>query len=264
MLNANKTKYIVVTPKNKHPPGTEYHLSLKGIPLCRVGNTYKECTTKFLGIQIDENLSWKNQLSSINRSISRSLFMIKQVKNILPSRCLLNLYFALVHPYLSYGILAWGHAPSSSLQKTAMLQKRAIRIVLKKSYNSHTDPLFKKSNILKLRDLHEYEVARFMHKFSTNSLPKSFHQTFKLNSEMRVMTRVTRQSNLLHIPFAKSKFVLDLPKYSFPKTWNKWSTGSEKNVPFSHFQKNVKLSLLSAYESEVECTNTHCGDCRKD
>ena len=111
---------------------------------------------KFLGITIDESLSWKQQVSSINSKISRALFAIKQLKFSLPKESLLTLYFSLLHPYLTYGILAWGNASTNILRKTETLHKRALRTVHNKSYNSHTDPLFK-SGILRVSDLYQLE-----------------------------------------------------------------------------------------------------------
>ena len=108
---------------------------------------------KFRGITIDESLSWKRQVSSINSKISRALFAIKQLKFSLPKERLLTLYFSLLHPYLTCGILAWGNASTNILRKTETLHKRALRTVHNKSYYSHTDPLFKQSGILKVSDL---------------------------------------------------------------------------------------------------------------
>ena len=63
-----------------------------------------------------------------------------------------TLYYAMIHPYLTYGILAWGNSTQANLKKIIVLQKRAIRIMHKVPYNGHTEPLLKKSKILKLRD----------------------------------------------------------------------------------------------------------------
>ena len=71
----------------------------------------------------------------------------------------MTLYFAMIHPHISYGILAWGNATQTTLKRTMTLQKRALRTINNVSYNSHTDPLFKKSNILKLNDLFDHASA---------------------------------------------------------------------------------------------------------
>ena len=44
---------------------------------------------KFLGVFIDENLSWKYHLNHISNQISRSLYTLKQAKNSLPLSCFL-------------------------------------------------------------------------------------------------------------------------------------------------------------------------------
>ena len=154
-------------------------------------------------------------MSFVNTKISRSLFAIKQAKVFLPYASLRTLYFSLIHPYISYGILAWGNANQNVLHRTNILQKRALRIVHNKHYNSHTDPLFKQSGILKLNDLYKREVLLFMHDFIHAKLPVSFRDLFTFNRDVNVAYE-TRQSDLFHINRIKSKFVNILPLFSYP------------------------------------------------
>ena len=173
---------------------------------------------KFLGITIDESLSWKRQVSSINSKISWDLFAIKQLKKFLPKESLLTLYFSLLHPYLTYGIIAWGNASTNILRKTETLHKKALTTI-HKSYNSHTDPLFKQSGILKVSDLYRLEVVLFMYDYVHTKLPLSFRNIFKLNCDVYDVY-VTRRAQMFHIPKTKSRFVVKLPLYNFPSTWN--------------------------------------------
>ncbi len=119
------------------------NISINGINIGQIGKQFEEVSTKFLGIHIDENLTWKPHLKYINSKISRSLYMIRQAKNFLPVDSLKTIYYSMVQPYLSYGILAWGNANKTDLKKTFLFQKRALRIINRAEYNSHTDPLFK-------------------------------------------------------------------------------------------------------------------------
>ena len=120
--------------------------------------------------------------------MSKALFSIKQVKKSLPLECLRTLYYALIDSHLSYGILAWGNAERAVLQLTFRLQKRAMRVI----NNNHTDPLFKKSKILKIEDLFQYQAALFMYDYKYEKLPPSFRGTFKQNDEFP-NSRTTRQ-----------------------------------------------------------------------
>ncbi len=141
-LNANKTKYIVIRPPSLRGDIYNTDICIQNSKLHRIGNDCAEKAVKFLGILIDENLTWKEHLSHINKKISRALFTLKQVKNVLPKRCMKTLYYSLIHSHLSYGILAWGNSTQTTLHQTTLLQKRAIRLINSAKYNSHTEEIF--------------------------------------------------------------------------------------------------------------------------
>ena len=260
-LNPHKTKYIIIKAPTMRCDLSGFDISIDGTPLSRVGIGLKEESTKFLGVYLDESLKWNNHIKYTNQKISRSLFAIKQLKHFLPSSSLKTLYFALIHPHINYGMLAWGNANQSSLNKTNILQKRALRTICKANFNSHTEPLFRKLNILKLKDQYEYETMLFMNKYIRNKLPDSFKNTFRYNYEIQG-NRSTRQSNLMHIDRFNSNFVCKLPMFEFPKTWNKWCQHFGTSF-ISHYQikKKVKSVMLENYAINVICNNPRCRDC---
>ena len=139
--------------------------------ISRIGNDCIENTAKFLGMHLDENLSWKYHINEVNKKVSRALFSIKQVKTTLPLHCLRTLYNALLQPHLSYGIIAWDNSDQYLIHKTNQLQKRVLRVIHNAPYNSHTDPKFWKSNILKLNHLFEYQSIICMHDYPSDKLP---------------------------------------------------------------------------------------------
>ena len=113
---------------------------------------------KFLGMTIDESLSWNKHILNINSKLSRALVVIKQVKLYLPKDSLHTLYYSLLHPHITYGILAWGNEKASLLRKTQILQKRSLRIIHNTKFNSNSDPLSKQSGILKISDLNQFRL----------------------------------------------------------------------------------------------------------
>ena len=135
------------------------------------------------------------------------------------------LYFSLVHPHLSYGILAWGNANSAVLNNTIKLQKRAIRIINNAGYNSHTDPLFKISGILKVKYLYQYQTTQFMFDYNNNRrLPYyQYHSIRPSNLIIKYKISVQRDNtNLLYLTRCNSNFARNLPLYVLPQIWNKW------------------------------------------
>ena len=72
-------------------------LELNGSEIKRVEKT------KYLGIIIDENLDWDEQLKRIRSKIKTVLMSIKRLDNILPQNQLCSVYYDLVESHLRYG-----------------------------------------------------------------------------------------------------------------------------------------------------------------
>ena len=73
--------------------------------------------------------------------------------------------------YGIYGIL-WGK--SDNVNKIAKLQKKAIRTISFSRPIAHTEPLFKRFNLLKCNDINTLKLRHFFYKLSNDSLPAYF------------------------------------------------------------------------------------------
>ena len=96
-LNPTKTKYTIIRPFQQQCNITGLNVSINNTVIQKVGNDCEEKATKFLGIYIDENLTWRHHIANVNKRISSALFSINQVKHILPKDCLRTLYYSLIH-----------------------------------------------------------------------------------------------------------------------------------------------------------------------
>ena len=88
----------------------------------------KECV-KYLGVLIDSKLSWTHHITYVSTKISKSLGILARLRHFVPSSTLLNTYHSLVQLYLSYGIAVTGQAAPTNLERTLILQKRALRLL---------------------------------------------------------------------------------------------------------------------------------------
>ena len=80
--------------------------------------------------------------------------------------------------------MVWGNSTQSAMRQTTILQKRAIRLINNAKYNSHTEPLFRRSHLMKITDIFEYQAALFVFDFKINKLPVSFNYVFTFNRNM--------------------------------------------------------------------------------
>ena len=58
---------------------------------------------KFLGVILDENMTWKSHISCIESKVTKHLGVLYEARGLLDKKCLKQLYFSFVHSYLNYG-----------------------------------------------------------------------------------------------------------------------------------------------------------------
>ena len=66
---------------------------------------------------------------------------------------MMTLYYSLFYPYIDYGITLWGASYTQHINKLQTSQKKAIRLITRSKYNDHTDPLFRSTKMLKMKDM---------------------------------------------------------------------------------------------------------------
>ena len=114
-------------------------------------------------------------INNINTKISRTSGTLCRLKRELPTSTLRLIYCALLQSRMLYAITPW-YTNCRQRQRMITIQKKAIRHVSQAKYNSHTEPLFKKLNLLKIDDLHTLNCCKLytslkQGKFSTYIQP---------------------------------------------------------------------------------------------
>lgn len=80
--------------------------------------------TKFLGIEIDSNLTWKFHIEALQSKLSTSLFALRRIVNLTNFNTAKIAYHALFESHLRFGIVAWGAANLNLIQKILTTQKK--------------------------------------------------------------------------------------------------------------------------------------------
>ena len=82
--------------------------------------------TVFLGVILEEQLSWKPHILSVSRKISKSIGIIHKSSFCLPKPSLRSLYYSLLYPYLTYCISVWGSTYQSNLNRIIIKSNLSI------------------------------------------------------------------------------------------------------------------------------------------
>ena len=195
---------------------------------------------KFLGVIIDENLTWDDQIKHLENKLLATIVLIKRVKKFIPSSHYLKIYQSLFVSHLTYGISCWGGVYYSKLQKLFNIQKRCIRILFGESYSfdhpeyyatccrtktyqehvalknyalEHTKPLFNKHSLLTLHNL-----------YASRSLVELI-KILKLHSPYPVYENLQFCPRTHHFRLLSPKYNLDISKNNYfissVNLWNK-------------------------------------------
>ena len=125
---ASRTLNSIIGPLFTPTPS----LTLNGREIMQVAET------KFLGVIIDENLSWQPHIESVCRKLSSCVGALYRVQDFVPKALHKQLYHALFESHLTYCISVWGGQSFSTLSKLFIIQKRCVRMLfsnpIKKSF----------------------------------------------------------------------------------------------------------------------------------
>ena len=219
---------------------------------------------KFLGVFFDQSLSFKYQISNIRKKLSKALFILRKSKNILPKKSLLLIYYAIFHCHLIYAIQIWSCCSTSLINDLFKLQKSAIRILCNTKYNSHTEPLFKREEILPLPDLVTFSKIQVILRFRQGFLPSSFDEVWTYNAvrifgENEILLRNNQQ---LQHPPSRLALTDRLPTFSFAKNWELFPDEQIKITRSKNeFDNKLKKYFLNDLNANITCNRLFCAAC---
>ena len=274
-LHPKKTQFMIFTNKNVTETPTIYMdnnnrgaptVEELRVPISYINPNSETPAVKFLGVHFDPKLNFKYHLKTINAKMSRALYALRQVKNLLNKEALLALYTATIHSHLIYGIHIWGCSSKSTLKQIHLKQKQAIRLVCNAKYNAHTEPLFKQCNILPLPDLIHYFKLQFMQNVKFNLVPVSLSTTWESNREFRArqpgVQRVLRNEEDFYVQTSSSRQCTTLPLISFPLTWNNFSDEDIKATSSRKlFNSKLKEFFINKLNPVPNCRRAACPNC---
>ena len=162
-------------------------------------------STKFLGVIINQNLSWK-PIDLISSKASKVIGIMCHARKYLAPNSLLTIYNSLFLPYINYCNLIWASTYSLHTQPLVKLQKKAIRIITHSPLHAHTKPLFVKTNTLPFSSIFKFQMSSFVFSHINKRLPLPLSSFLHLNLDYH--EHLTRSRFNIHKTFHKQHFSL--------------------------------------------------------
>ena len=201
--------------------------------------------TKFLGVILDNGLTWKQHLLHISKKISKSVGILSRARKFLNKKTLLQLYYSFLYPYLTYCNIIWGNAPDYILWPIFRSQKRAIRIINNIRRRDSTKSSFEHLRILRLPDIYTFSALIFVYKYKNDLLPTPFNGFYI--TQRQIHRYPTRNADQLRIPLAKTKLASRFIKCTGVNIWNSFDSIVTTDMGLGALKRAIITRLIATY-----------------
>ena len=215
-INMKKSCYMHFRPKGK----TSINDQLEPTSIKINDFEINEVTeTKFLGVTIDNDLSWLPHLNLLAKKLRCCTGQLNRIRKYLPASLHKSIYHTLFESHLSYGITVWGGVSNNKLNSIFIAQKHCIRVMfgdteayLEKHRTAartrpktmqklgpeffqleHTKPLFNSNNIFTVHNLFNYHSLLCITKILKFHTPIALYSLFTLSHRKETLLITSRQ-----------------------------------------------------------------------
>ncbi len=192
--------------------------------------------TKYLGVFIDNKLTWKPHIEHVKTKLSKGNGMISKIRYYVNDLCLLNLFYSFIQSHVNYNLINWSSTYSSFINPIDLKVKAAVRLISFKNKYEHTKPLFLKHKILPFTDLIKYKKGNLLWKICKGFIKKPLADVFIRNAYNPIRFNLSNPKCTAD----KNKIVFSCVKY-----WNSIPSYIRNTTTLSSFNIKHKKYLLS-------------------
>lgn len=230
-LNMTKTEFMLIGSRQKLN-------SLVATPVLEInGDRIKQVTsTKSLGINIDNNLSWNEHINKLAKKIASGIGALKRIRPFVPSATLHLVFKALVQPHFDYCSVVWGNCGKTLSLKLQKLQNRAARVLTFSNYDANAENLFKILGWQDLSQQREMQTATFVYKSLNGLTPKYLSSKFVERCDITSYS-LRDDTNKLAIPLPRTNYLKNSFGYRGAVLWNSLPSNVRKARSLNEFRQ---------------------------
>ena len=237
-LNIVKTQAMVI---GSRPKLSKLKSDLGTLPSFEIGGLDIDLVnkTKYLGVMIDNCLSWDSQIRAVNQKVSRAIGLLKYARNFVETDTMANLYRSIIEPHLSYCCSVWGSCGTTKLNVLQKLQNKVARIVTRSPFDASAAPLLKRLGWPSVQDLIDKETSSMVYKSLNSLAPQYLSDLFVRLSELH--PRELRNSGTdLAIPLLRTANGQKSFSYRGASLWNSLDLDKKEAPSINAFRSKFK------------------------
>lgn len=231
-LNVSKTNFICFTKYNRTQPNSDFNIKIHECGInktsCLCSSIKKVETTKYLGIFIDQRLSWHAHIELLTSRTRKLIWIFKNLRHVAKPDLLNKIYVALAQSILTYCIPIWGGATKTIFLNLERAQRSLLKVMFFKPYRYPTSSLYSISDTLTVRKLYVLHSVLKLHKsLEYNPFIINKRRNYTVTNKIHVNStfaarQYTRQSALLYNKLNKTLNIYSMNNHKCKSTLAKY------------------------------------------
>lgn len=190
-INLNKTTFLTFSASaSSLPPDTfsiTAHRCKDNEPSCSCTLLAQSHTVKYLGVQIDRFMTWKEQIDLTTSRMRKLIYIFRMLRRSADKETLKMVYYSLAQSVLTYCLSAWGGAFKTRFLKLERAQRAVLKVIYSKPIRFPTTDLYSVAKVLSVRQLYIREIVLRKHSsvpyiIQNSRRPNKIYNKIKANS----------------------------------------------------------------------------------
>lgn len=234
-LNASKTNYICFAKYDRTQPPDDFDIKIHcctNQQNCNCPSISKISKTKYLGVIIDQRLSWFPHIDMVSTRVRRLIWIFKSLRHITTPLLRNKIYVALAQSVISYCIPVWGGAAKTKFMELERAQRALIKVMYFKPFKFPTEEVYSLSKLLTVRKI--YIINTVLKTHSTTTFDPNF-------------ANKRRKHVIINLPNYNSMFARRQFKYQSAHLYNQFNKSLDL---YSKSKKECKKALTETIYSK--------------
>ncbi|KAG7309667.1 hypothetical protein JYU34_004157 [Plutella xylostella] len=232
-LNTAKTNFMCFSIYNNSQPDSSYNIKIHNCTniaqsKCTCPAITKVSFVKYLGVIIDQRLSWHSQIEALAGRLRKLIWIFKTLRHVTDKNLLNKIYIALAQSLIIYCITVWGGALKTKFIEVERAQRILLKVMYFKKRTFSTRELYHTSNLLSIRQLYILHVILKKHttlKFDISILNKRRKDVVAKSLPVRTLfaqIQYPHQSSHLFNTINKELEIYFMSYHECKKSLTKW------------------------------------------
>ena len=191
----------------------------------------------YLGIKMDEQLSFTQHGNNIISKVSNKLYQLRKIRPFINKKAAILIYKNMILPILEYGDIILDSATAEIKRKLQTLQNKALRCALNRDMLASSTEIHEEAKLRKLKDRRREHMLLHMFQISHT---KHFDQ-WKQQSINGIRTRSSKKKLIMTKKPRNEKLKKSI-SYQGPKLWNKLPEPLQRVENYYEFKQQLRKS----------------------